>query len=86
MDILKMLKAIADENRLKIFSLLIRNEEICACKLIDFLDCNQSTLSHHMKVLVDSGLVNTRKDWKWIYYSLNNEAIKKLTNFLGGDQ
>ena len=44
--------------------------------------CNQSTLSHHMKTLVDCGLVIARKDWKWVHYSLNKEKINILIKFL----
>lgn len=78
----KLLKSLADENRLKIIMRLLDKEEVCACKLLEELDCTQSTLSHHMKVLVDSGLVNTRKEWKRTYYMLNAKLLNSLSDFL----
>ena len=77
-----LFKVIGDETRLLIINELISNKEMCACKLLELVDCNQSTLSHHMKLLVDSGLVNARKDWKWVHYSINQEKLELLINFL----
>ncbi|MCI5744686.1 MAG: metalloregulator ArsR/SmtB family transcription factor [Erysipelotrichaceae bacterium] len=77
-----MFKAIGDETRLLIIKELITRKEVCACKLQDIVKCNQSTLSHHMKILVDSGVVIARKDWKWVHYSLNKEKINTLINSL----
>ena len=71
-------KALGDETRLTIIKELVKGEELCACKLIDLVKCNQSTLSHHMKILVDSKLVRVRKDWKWSHYSLNKERLEEL--------
>ena len=71
-------KALGDETRLTIIKELAKGEELCACKLLDLVKCNQSTLSHHMKILVDSKLVHVRKDWKWSHYSLNKERLKEL--------
>ena len=75
-------KALSDETRLLIVSKLKNTDELCACKLLELVECNQSTLSHHMKILVDSGLVNARKEWKWVYYSLNKEKTDELIKFL----
>lgn len=71
-------KALGDETRLTIIKELAKGEELCACKLLDLVKCNQSTLSHHMKILVDSKLVHLRKDWKWSHYSLNKERLEEL--------
>ena len=71
-------KALGDETRLTIIKELAKCEELCACKLLDLVKCNQSTLSHHMKILVDSKLVHVRKDWKWSHYSLNKERLEEL--------
>lgn len=71
-------KALGDETRLTIIKELAKGEELCACKLLGSLKCNQSTLSHHMKILVDSKLVHVRKDWKWSHYSLNKERLEEL--------
>ena len=77
-----MFKAIGEETRLFILKKLITNDELCACKLLEMVNCNQSTLSHHMKILTDSGLVISRKDWKWVHYSINKEKVELLNNYL----
>lgn len=65
-------KALSDSNRGKIVELLV-NGEMCGCKLLDNLQITQPTLSHHMKILSECGLVKSRRGWKNIYYSLNCE-------------
>lgn len=70
----KLFKALCDEHRLAIIDLLQTSEK-CACDLLENISISQSTLSHHMKILVESGLVHARKDKKWIYYSLCDEGI-----------
>lgn len=81
----KVFKAFCDENRLMILELLQTGEK-CACKLLDDLDIGQSTLSHHMKILCDSGVVNSRKEGKWTHYSISDqgsllakELLEKIT-------
>ena len=66
-------KALSDENRIRILKLL-RAGEKCACKLLEAFEITQPTLSHHMKILCECGLVNSRKEGKWHYYSLNMEV------------
>ena len=68
-------KALCDENRVQIFRLL-QNGEKCACKLLEAMQCTQPTLSHHMKILCDSGLVVGRKEGKWMHYSISQEGAK----------
>lgn len=74
----KVFKAFADENRLKVLELL-KNGEKCACTLQEELPIGQSTLSHHMKILVESGVVSVRKDKKWSYYALSDEGVARTT-------
>jgi ArsR family transcriptional regulator len=74
-------KALSDENRLVIIDMLSCGE-LCACEILEKLRITQPTLSHHMKILCSCGLVNARKEGKWIYYSLNSEKIKKFKMFL----
>lgn len=81
-EIVDICKALSDQSRLIIVSKLKKIDELCACNLLEMVKCNQSTLSHHMKILVDCGLVIARKDWKWVHYSLNNEKINILIKFL----
>ena len=70
-------KSLSESNRLMILDMLSCGE-ICACKILEKLNITQPTLSHHMKILCDCGLVNGRRDGKWMHYSLNFENIKKM--------
>ena len=75
-------KAFCDENRVRILNLLQGGEK-CACKLLEELSISQSTLSHHMKILCDSGIVQGRKEGKWVHYSIDPagaERARKLLN------
>ena len=74
-------KAFCDENRIKILQLLIDGEK-CACKLLEAMNITQPTLSHHMKTLLDSGIVNCRKEGKWMYYSISKEGLEKAQEYL----
>ena len=67
-------KALCDENRVKILKILVDGEK-CACRLLEALNVVQPTLSHHMKILCDSGLVVSRKEGKWMHYSLSREGF-----------
>lgn len=77
-------KAFCDENRLQILELL-RDGEKCACQILEEMQITQPTLSHHMKILCDSGIVVGRKEGKWMHYSISSdgagEAIKYLERF-----
>jgi ArsR family transcriptional regulator len=77
----KMFKAFCDENRLRILELL-RTGEKCACVLLDDLHITQSTLSHHMKILCDSGVVQGRKEGKWVHYSIDSVGAEKAVELL----
>lgn len=77
----KVIKALADASRLKIIDILSCGEK-CACDILEQFDFTQPTLSHHMKVLAECGLVNCRKEGLWSYYSLNTSNCNKLMLFL----
>ena len=77
----KMIKALADENRLAVMEILQSGEK-CACVLLEELNITQSTLSHHMKLLCDSGLVEYRKEGKWMHYSISAEGSKRMQEML----
>jgi len=81
--IARMYKAFCDENRLHILELL-KGGEHCACELLDELQISQSTLSHHMKILVDAEVVSVRKEGKWMHYSIDQEGIMKAKECLSG--
>ncbi len=68
-DVVKIFKAFGDENRLKILH-IIGSHEICACKLLEYLEVGQPTLSYHMKILCDCGIIDSRKDGKWTHYKI----------------
>ena len=68
-------KAFCDENRIRILSLL-RDGEKCACRLLEELNISQPTLSHHMKILCDSGIVSSRKEGKWMHYSIDSRGVR----------
>ena len=80
-DIAKVFKAFCDESRIEILKELSDSEK-CSCKLLEKLEIGQSTLSHHMKILCDSGIVIGRKEGKWTHYSINPEGIKIAKDLL----
>ncbi len=71
----RVFKALCDPNRLMIIELL-KSGEKCACNLLEEMNISQSTLSHHMKQLCESGVVNCRRDGKWMYYSLSKKGFE----------
>lgn len=77
----RVFKAFCDENRLQILEIL-RSGEKCACKLLDALRITQPTLSHHMKLLCDAGVVQGRKEGRWVYYSINPVAAEHVVALL----
>ncbi|MDO5123801.1 MAG: metalloregulator ArsR/SmtB family transcription factor [Eubacteriales bacterium] len=77
----KVFKAFCDENRIKIIELLSSGEK-CACKLLEEINVTQPTLSHHMKILCDSGVVAGRKEGKWTHYSICEEGIETAKEYL----
>lgn len=77
----KVFKALGDPKRAMIVDMLSCGE-LCACKILDKFEMSQSTLSHHMKILCECGLVNAREEGKWTYYSLDDDAIGKAKRFL----
>lgn len=77
----RVFKAFCDENRLQILEML-RSGEKCACMLLDELQISQSTLSHHMKILCDSGIVQGRKEGKWVHYSIDPAGAERAGKLL----
>lgn len=78
----KAFKALGDENRLRIIELIARQGEMCACRVLDELDIAQPTLSHHMKLLKDAGLVKARKQGRWMHYSIDKSMFDYIENYL----
>ncbi len=77
----KVFKALCDEKRLRILEML-RNGEKCACQLLENIDIGQSSLSYHMKILVESGIVESRKDGKWTHYKISKQGSKDAIELL----
>jgi len=75
-------KAFADPTRVRILAAL-RDGELCVCELSDALGITQSTLSTHLQVIREAGLVRTRRDGKWIYYAVTAEAEPLLEAVFG---
>jgi ArsR family transcriptional regulator len=74
-----MMKVLSDETRLKIVA-LVSSGELCACEILEQFQITQPTLSYHMKLLCESGLVEGRKDGIWMRYSLKFNALDSLKN------
>lgn len=80
-DVSLICKAMSDPNRLKIIEMLTKGEK-CGCELLEELQVTQPTLSHHMKVLGDCGLVSSYKDGKWQHYSINCQRFSQFKEYL----
>ena len=74
-------QALSDETRLRIVEMLA-DGECCVCDLQSALDAYQSRLSFHLKKLKEAGVVNDRKEGRWVYYSLNEEMLEAMAGFL----
>lgn len=79
----KLIKAISDSNRLKILDLLSCGE-LCACDIQKHFDFSQPTLSHHMKSLMECGLVVGRKEGTWMRYRIDLQRANEMMYFLMG--
>lgn len=78
--VVPMLKAIADPTRLRLLSLVLSHEgsEACVCDLLPYFELSQPTVSHHLKVLHESGVLNREKRGTWVYYIARPEAMAAL--------
>ena len=77
----KVFKALCDERRLQILCLL-KGGEKCACVLIEEMAMPQSSLSYHMKILCESGIVSSREEGKWTHYRIDSEGSRKALQLL----
>lgn len=83
-DLAARFKALADPTRVAIVNRLARAEECCVCDLVDAFDLAQPTISHHLRLLREAGLVDVERRGTWAYYRLLPEAIGELRTALGG--
>ena len=79
----KVFKALCDARRQRILELLHGGEK-CACVLMGELGMPQSSLSYHMKILCDSGIVVGRKEGKWMHYRISPEGVRIAQDYLTG--
>lgn len=91
-----LFKALASQQRREILAMLSEHShepcgpdcapapsgEVCACKFAERLGLSAPTISHHMSILRDAGLVSARKEGLWVYYSLRREALGELTRYV----
>ena len=81
MDVALICRALGDSNRLEIVKMLADGEK-CGCRLLEKFEITQPTLSHHMRILVECGLVNDRREGKWHHYSLNCDTLTEYKAFI----
>ncbi len=77
-----MFKALGDPVRLRLASLIASRPEVCVCDLTGEFALGASTISHHLRVLREAGLVRSERRGTWVYYSIRHEALAKLAVLL----
>ena len=80
-EIVRVFKALSDENRIRILKQL-KGGEKCGCELLEALQITQPTLSHHMKILCDCGIVKSRREGKWMHYTIDCDGIKTVRTLM----
>ena len=81
----RLLKALADPTRLRILSLLSRHEgEVCVFEIVESFTLEQPTISHHLRILRDAGLVDCRKKGLWAYYYVRRDALSRAGDVING--
>ena len=69
---LEILKALSDKNRMRVVAALWRFDELCACQITELLNVSGATASRHLGILQKTGLVESRKEGRWVYYKIKN--------------
>lgn len=89
----KIIKALADKNRLRIIYLLNGKRDICVCEITDIIGLSQPTISSHLRLLENAGLVESNKDGLWVNYNINSQAdlfsrrlVERICNDLKKDK
>jgi ArsR family transcriptional regulator len=83
-DLLALLKALSDRNRLRVVAALMEFEELCVCQILELLQVSGATASRHLSQLVQAGLLTSRKEGRWIFYRLRRgeTSLQPLLNWL----
>ncbi|OJF15853.1 ArsR/SmtB family transcription factor [Couchioplanes caeruleus] len=84
-ELAPLFKALSDPIRLRLLSLIASSEEVCVCDLTGAFDVTGATISHHLRVLREAGMVEARRDGTWAYYRLRPEALDLLGGLLSAD-
>jgi ArsR family transcriptional regulator, arsenate/arsenite/antimonite-responsive transcriptional repressor len=81
---LSLLKALSDQNRMRVVAALLSTHEICACQIKELLKITGATVSRHLALLIRAGLVDSRKEGRWVYYRLRKDRpnVKSLIPWL----
>jgi ArsR family transcriptional regulator, arsenate/arsenite/antimonite-responsive transcriptional repressor len=87
-ELARLFKAMGDPVRLRLLSLIASHVggEACVCELTDVFDLSGPTISHHLKVLRESGLISGERRGTWIYYRVHPEALSRLSAILVQDE
>jgi ArsR family transcriptional regulator, arsenate/arsenite/antimonite-responsive transcriptional repressor len=85
-EFMTLTKALADENRVRIL-LALRQQELCVCQITELFGLAPSTMSKHLSILYQAGLLNSRKEGRWIFYALPGKeaplAVRKAIEWVG---
>jgi DNA-binding transcriptional ArsR family regulator len=76
-EFMNITRALSDENRVRIVAAL-RDRELCVCQIIDLLQLSPSTVSKHLSILRNARLLNSRKDGRWMHYSLAHDSRRAM--------
>lgn len=79
---LEIMKALSDRNRLRVVAALLEIGELCACQVVELLQVTGATASRHMGLLLNAGLVESRKAGRWVYYRLSDTVDPLLRRWL----
>ncbi|MDA3923315.1 MAG: metalloregulator ArsR/SmtB family transcription factor [Kiritimatiellae bacterium] len=77
-ELIPLFKALSDRNRLRVIAALMGRDELCACQITELLQVTGATASRHMGVLLRAGLINSRKDGRWVYYRMEKDTVSFL--------
>ena len=81
-ETLNMAKALADGNRMRVVAALMENDELCVCQIVEMLGLAAATVSRHMSILQNAGIVHGRKDGRWVFYKMTPGFPQSLKSWL----
>ncbi|MCH9817074.1 MAG: metalloregulator ArsR/SmtB family transcription factor [Actinomycetia bacterium] len=84
-ELARLLKAVADPTRLQLLSLILAGQRLCACDLTEPLGLRQPTVSHHLKILTQAGLLIRDQEGTWAWYSVDTNRLAQLGGLFTGE-